>query len=68
MIKTVTSVTVFNDAVGKRMSVTYSEIDDSTGKVISDNKRIDRVVTDSEMKRTINSIEDYAQEFVDVLE
>lgn len=68
MIKTVTSVTVFNDAVGKRMSVTYSEIDDSTGKVISDNKRIDRVVTDSEMKRTINSIEDYAQEFVDALE
>lgn len=68
MIKTVTSVTVFNDAVGKRMSITYSEIDDSTGKVISDNKRIDRVVTDSEMKRTINSIEDYAQEFVDVLE
>jgi hypothetical protein len=68
MIKTVTSVTVFNDAVGKRMSITYSEIDDSTGKVISDNKRIDRVVTDSEMKRTINSIEDYAQEFVDALE
>ena len=68
MIKTVTSVTVFNDAVGKRMSITYSEIDDSTGKVISDNKRIDRVVTDSEMKRTINSVEDYAQEFVDALE
>lgn len=68
MIKTVTSITVFNDAVGKRMSITYSEIDDSTGKVISDNKRIDRVVTDSEMKRTINSIEDYAQEFVDALE
>lgn len=68
MIKTVTSVTVFNDAVGKRMSITYSEIDDSTGKVISDNKRIDRVVTDSEVKRTINSIEDYAQEFVDALE
>ena len=68
MIKTVTSITVFNDAVGKRMSITYSEIDDSTGKVISDNKRIDRVVTDSEMKQTINSIEDYAQEFVDALE
>lgn len=68
MIKTVTSVTVFNDAVGKRMSITYSEIDDSTGKVISDNKRIDRVVTDNEMKRTINSIEDYAQAFVDALE
>lgn len=68
MIKTVTSVTVFNDAVGKRMSITYSEIDDSTGKVISDNKRIDRVVTDSETKRTINIIEEYAQDFVDALE
>ena len=46
-MKIITSVTVFNDAVGMRMSATYSEIDESTGRVISDNKnhrdRIQRI-------------------------
>lgn len=64
-MKTVTSITVFNDAVGRRMSVTYSEVDETTGKVISDNNRIDRVVTSSEIKSLINNLEDYAQDFVD---
>lgn len=68
MIKTVTSVTIFNDAVGMRMSITYSEIDESTGKVISDNKRIDRVVTDKTAKSEANALMDYAQEFVDSAE
>jgi len=68
MIKTVTSVTIFNDAVGMRMSITYSEIDESTGKVISDNKRIDRVVTDKTAKGNANALMDYAQEFVDSAE
>lgn len=68
MIKTVTSVTIFNDAVGMRMSITYSEIDESTGKVISDNKRIDRVVTDKTAKGKANDLMDYAQEFVDSAE
>lgn len=63
-MKVATSVTVFNDSVGKRMSVTYSEIDDTTGKIISDNKRIDRVVTDKDAKSTIDDLMDYAQEFV----
>lgn len=63
-MKTVTSITVFNDAVGRRMSVTYSEVDETTGKVISDNNRIDRVITSSEIKTLINNLEDYAQSFV----
>lgn len=65
MIKVVTSVTVFNDAVGKRMSVTYSEIDEQTGQIISDNKRIDRVVTNQEAKEIIDDLNEYAQEFID---
>lgn len=64
-MKTVTSATVFNDAVGMRISITYSEIDDTTGKIISDNKRIDRVVTDSTARTNINSLMTYAQTFVD---
>ena len=68
MIKTVTSITLFNDAVGKRISISYSEIDETTGQVISDNKRVDRVVTDRAAKADIEKVEGYAQEFVDELE
>lgn len=64
-MKIVTSVTVFADAVGKRMSITYSEVDEETGKVISDNKRIDRVVTDKDAKAHANALEEYAQTFVE---
>ena len=67
-MKTVTSTTVFNDAVGLRMSITYSEIDETTGKVIADNKRIDRVVTDKTAKSTATKLIGYAQEFIDAEE
>lgn len=58
-IKVITSITVFNDAVGLRLSATYSEVDES-GKVISDNKRFDRVVTDAEIKGDAASLYSYA--------
>ena len=64
-MKVVTSVTVFNDAVGKRMSISYSVVDDTTGKVISDNNRTDRVITDKDVKNTADTLADYAQEFID---
>ena len=67
-MKTVTSVTLWNDAVGKRMSITYSEIDQNTGRIISDNRRIDRVITNNQTKGLINDITDVAQQFVDNLE
>ena len=68
MIRTVTSATVFPDAVGLRLSLTYSEIDETTGKVISDNKRIDRVLTDKTTKSHANAVLSDAQVFVDALE
>ncbi len=68
MIKVVTSATIFNDAVGMRISITYSEIDEATGQVIADNKRIDRVITSSDARATANALLGYAQEFVDALE
>lgn len=65
-MKIVTSVTVWNDAVGKRMSITYSEID-SSGQVISDNKRVDRVITDATVKNTVESLMGAAQDYIDAL-
>ena len=63
-MKIVTSVTMFNDAVGMRMSATYSEIDESTGRVISDNNRFDRVITDNEMKADAEALLAYAGESI----
>jgi hypothetical protein len=62
MSKIITSATVFNDAVGVRLSATYSEIDDQTGRIISDNKRFDRVITDAETKTHARALLEYAGE------
>ena len=62
MRKIVTSATVFNDAVGLRMSATYSEIDEATGRVVSDNQRFDRVITDADARAAAQALLDYAGE------
>lgn len=64
-MKVVTSVTIWNDAVGVRMSITYSEIDEETSTIISDNKRIDRIITDNETKQTVTDLFTRAKTFVD---
>ena len=63
-MKILTSMTFFNDAVGKRMSVSYSEVDEETGRVISDNNRKDRVIIDRDLISKIGELEDYATEFI----
>lgn len=67
-MKVVTSVTIWNDAVGRRMSITYSEIDPETGKIIADNKRIDRIITDTSAKKLAEDLQAYAQAFVNSAE
>lgn len=64
-MKKVTSLTVFGDAVGMRMSFTYSEINKETGMIESDNNRIDRVITDSDAKEDAQRLIEYAQNFLD---
>lgn len=59
-MKIITSVTVFNDAIGTRMSATYSEIDEATGRVISDNNRFDRVITNNDAKSDAVNLIGYA--------
>lgn len=61
-MKIITSVTVFNDAVGMRMSATYSVVDEDTGRIISDNQRFDRVITDNAIKADAQALIDYATE------
>lgn len=63
-MKIVTSATVWNDAIGKRISVTYSEVDETTGRIVSDNNRVDRVVTAAEAKSLIDGILEYAESII----
>lgn len=68
MIRQVSSVTYFRDAVGMRMSATYSEIDETTGTIVSDNKRIDRIIVGEENLQNANNAIHLAQEFIDAIE
>jgi hypothetical protein len=43
-----------------RMSATYSEIDEATGRVISDNNRFDRVITDADARSAAQELINYA--------
>lgn len=61
----VTSITLFNDAIGLRMSATYSEIDDATGQILADNKRVDRVVTDADSVQSAGELFALAQALVE---
>lgn len=63
-MKIVTSATVFRDSLGTRLSYTYSEVDDETGRIISDNNRANRLVTDQNVIADANAVIAYAQESV----
>lgn len=63
-MKIVTSATVFRDGLGMRLSYTYSEVDDETGKIISDNNRGNRLITDSGAVKSAEAVLAYAQESV----
>lgn len=60
-MKIVTSATVFRDALGMRLSYTYSEIDDETGRIISDNNRANRLMTDADAVANAEAVLTYAQ-------
>lgn len=64
----VTSVTGWNDSIGMRLSITYSEVDETSGKILTDNKRTDVVVTDKTAEGLINNLLYFAQNVVDFQE
>lgn len=64
-MKIATSVTVWNDAVGKRMSITYSEVNEETGKITSDNGRVNKVITDKNTMSKIDDLIEIAQGLID---
>ena len=63
-MKKVTAVTMFQTAVGYRLSMVYSEINDD-GVIIKDNARIDRVLVDPTAIDNATALLTYAQRCVD---
>ena len=64
-MKIVTSATVFRDSLGMRLSYTFSEVDDETGKIISDNNRANRMIMDSDAIEAANAVLEYAQSSIE---
>jgi len=66
-MKKVTSVTVWNDSAGTRISVTYSQIDEASRKVVADNIRENFVLMDDGEISTAKAVTTLAQSIVDGL-
>ena len=64
-MKKVTSATVFNDAVGTRLSFTYAEIDEQTGNISRDGIRRDKIITEKSMISKASELLDYCQECIE---
>ena len=62
MERRVTSVTITKDALGERVSATYSVLDES-GKIVFDNRKLEKIVM--EKSPLGDDIFSYAQAFVD---
>lgn len=59
-MKLLTSFTKLNTAEGKRISFTYSEIDEN-GNLISQNNRGNFIVTDRKVSDAIKAVEEYIE-------
>ncbi len=64
-MKKVTSVTIWNDSAGRRLSVTYSEIDEETHKVVKDNARENFILMDNTEVKKTDAVLKIAQDILD---
>ena len=63
-MKIITAVSVFEAAMGLRISAVYSEVDE-TGRILSDNNRFDRVVMDKDIQAKARELLSYAGTLLD---
>lgn len=63
-MKKVTSMTILTTAEGKRISITFSEIDDK-GNIIKENERVNKVLVNQNALEHAAGLEDFAQEIVE---
>lgn len=58
-MKRVTSITTHTTAEGQRISFTYSEIEDTTGKLVAQNVRENFIVVDPDVQGHIDALTSY---------
>ena len=56
---------VITDGNTKRIAITYDVINDETGVVMEQNKKINRIITVDSAKESVKILEDYAQDIID---
>lgn len=57
-------MTTLTTAEGKRISITFSEIDDN-GNIIKENERVNKIVVNQNALECIAGLEEFAQKIVD---
>ena len=57
-------MTVLTTAEGKRLSLTFSEIDEN-GNIVKENERVNKVVVNRNALACISELEEFAQDIVD---
>ena len=65
MKKIVSSLATVNANGVQRLSITYSKVDEETGKIVEDNVRINRVVLDETALGAIDILMKFSQGLVD---
>lgn len=63
-MKKITSMTVLTTGEGKRISITYSEIDDK-GNLTSENNRVNRIIVNEDALEKVTALEAFAKGIVD---
>lgn len=63
-MKTVTSMTVLTTAEGKRLSITFSEINDK-GEIVRENNRKNVILIDSNLLSIVEELEEFAKSVVE---
>jgi len=61
-MKVLTSFLKVKSVEGDRITYTYSEIDETTGKVVSNNNRSNFVILDKTLSEHVNAIEQWITE------
>jgi hypothetical protein len=55
---------IATDGAMKRIAITYDVVDDTTGKVVNSNIKVNRIVTDSSVLEHIAYLDSYCKEVV----
>lgn len=63
-MRRITAVTLFQTAVGYRLSMAYSEVN-ADGVITKDNVRVDRILVDQGVIDSATALMQYAQECID---